>query len=83
MARIKKPNLRKALKKIDEMPNKFFGAIDIDISTLPCVVRPPKEKITANFDSDLLAEIKSVAKKHDVSYSTLINDVLRKVFCTK
>ena len=79
----KKPNLKKALRKIDQIPSDFFGTVNIDISTLPCITRPLKEKITANFDSDLLIEIKDVAKKYNISYTTLINDVLRKVFITE
>lgn len=80
MAKRKKPSLKKALKKIDDSPESYFGQIDIDISTLPCVVKPEKEKITANFDADLLEEIKAAAKAHNVSYTSLMNDVLRKVF---
>ncbi|MCY4643396.1 MAG: hypothetical protein OXB88_02160 [Bacteriovoracales bacterium] len=79
----KKPSLKKALKKLDQMPNEFFGTVNIDISTLPCMTKPLKEKITANFDSDLLIEIKDVARKYNISYTTLINDVLRKVFMTE
>ncbi len=37
-------------------------------------------KITANLDSDVLAAIRDLAEKHHVSYTILINDVLRKVF---
>jgi len=80
MAKRKKPNLKSAIKKIDDTPENFFGTIDIDISSLPCVNRPEKEKITANFDADLLEEIKAAAKAHKVSYTSLMNDVLRKVF---
>jgi hypothetical protein len=40
----------------------------------------PREKITANFDSNVLEAIRDLAKKHHVSYTSLINDVLRKVF---
>lgn len=80
MAKSKKPSLKKALEKIDKMPESLFGSIEIDISTLPCINKPAKEKITANIDSDLLAEIKLTAKKHGVSYTTLMNDILREVF---
>jgi uncharacterized protein (DUF4415 family) len=80
MAKIKKPNLKQALKKADSLPDKFFGKIDVDLSTLPCLKKSPKEKITANFDSDVLEVVRRLAKKHHVSYTTLINDVLRKVF---
>lgn len=76
----KKPNLNKALSKIDKAPKELFGSVDIDLSTLPCLKKVTKEKITANFDSDLLDVIRSLAKKHQVSYTTLMNDVLRKVF---
>lgn len=80
MAKRKKPNLSNALKKVNNSPDSLFGTIDIDISSLPCVNKPEKEKITANFDADLLEEIKAAAKAHRVSYTSLMNDVLRKVF---
>lgn len=78
--KMKKPNLKAALKKVDNLSDKFFGKIDVDFSTLPCLQKTTKEKITANFDSDLLAAIRDQAEKHHVSYTTLMNDVLRKVF---
>ncbi len=80
MAKMKKPNLKQALKKVDSLPNKLFGKIDVDLSTLPCLKKVSKEKITANFDSDVLKVIRSLAEKNHISYSTLMNDVLRKVF---
>ena len=80
MAKMKKPNLKQALRKLDSMPDKFFGKIDVDLSTLPCLKKVSKEKITANFDSDVLEVIRNVAEKNHISYSTLMNDVLRKVF---
>ena len=80
MARTKKPNLKKALKKVDSLPDKFFGKIDVDLSTLPCLKKVSKEKITANFDSDVLEAIRDIAEKNHISYSSLMNDVLRKVF---
>ena len=80
MAKRKKPNLKTALKKVDNSPTSLFGSVDIDISSLPCVTKPEKEKITANFDADLLETIKIAAKEHKVSYTSLMNDVLRKVF---
>ena len=80
MAKRKKPNLKSALKKVDNLPDSLFGKVNIDIKTLPCVTKPEKEKITANFDADLIKEIKAAAKAHHVSYTTLMNDVLRKVF---
>ena len=83
MTKGKKPNLKKALKNVDNSPKEFFGDVEIDISTLPCISRPKKEKITANFDSDLLGEIRELAKKNKVSYTTLMNDVLRRVFLRK
>ena len=67
MAKRKKPNLKSALKKVDKTPDSFFGVIDIDINSLPCITKPEKEKITANFDADLLAEIKAAAKKMEKS----------------
>lgn len=80
MAKMKKPNLKKALKKVDSSSDKFFGKIDVDLSTLPCLKKVSREKITANFDSDVLKAIRDVAEKNHISYSTLMNDVLRKVF---
>lgn len=80
MAKMKKPNLKQALKKVDSLPDKFFGKIDVDLSTLPCLKKISREKITANFDSDVLEAIRDVAEKNHISYSTLMNDVLRKVF---
>lgn len=80
MAKMKKPNLKQALKKVDRLPDKFFGKIDVDLSTLPCLKKVSREKITANFDSDVLEAIRDLAKKHHVSYTSLMNDVLRKVF---
>lgn len=80
MAKMKRPNLKAALKKVDALPAKSFGRIDIDLSTLPCLKKVPKEKITANFDSDVLEAIRSIAEKNHISYSTLMNDVLRRVF---
>lgn len=80
MAKIKKPNLKKALKKVDQSSNKLFGKIDIDLSTLPCLKKVSREKITANFDSDVLEAVRDLAEKHQVSYTSLMNDVLRKVF---
>lgn len=80
MAKRKKPNLNQALKKVDKASSTLFGEIDLDLSSLPCLQKATKEKITANFDSDILKAIREMAKKHHVSYTTLINDVLRKVF---
>ncbi len=50
MAKMKKPNLKQALRKVDRLPNKIFGKIDVDRSTLPCLKKVSREKITANFD---------------------------------
>jgi hypothetical protein len=80
MAKMKKPNLKQAQKKVDSSSDKFFGKIDVDLSTLPCLQKVSREKITANFDSDVLEAIRDVAEKNHISYSTLMNDVLRKVF---
>jgi hypothetical protein len=80
MAKAKKPNLKQALRKVDNLSEKFFGKINVDLSTLPCLKKVSKEKITANFDSDLLEAIRDLAEKNDVSYTSLMNDVLRKVF---
>lgn len=76
----KKPNINRALKKIDLTSDEFFGSIDIDISTLPCMVKTKKEKITANFDSDVLKTIRNIADQKNIPYTELINDVLKSVF---
>lgn len=76
----KKPNLSKALKRVDKSPDHKFGNIDVDISSLPCLTKISKEKITANFDTDLLSVIRGIAQKHNISYTNLMNDALRKVF---
>ena len=80
MAKKRKHNLKKALSVVDNLPNNLFGKVNIDLSTLPCLFKVEKEKITANLDSDVLAAIRDVANKHDIAYTTLMNDVLRKVF---
>lgn len=80
MRKNKKPNLSKSLKKVDDSDDRFFGKIDVDIKNLPCFNKPAKEKITANFDTDLLKKIRDLAKKNNISYTNLMNDVLRKVF---
>lgn len=80
MAKRKKPNLKNALKKIDESSNKLFGNVNIDISSLPCLTKPKKVKITANFDEDLLETVRAFAEKNETSYTSVMNDVLRKVF---
>ncbi len=80
MAKQKKPNLKQALKKVDRLSDKFFGKVDVDLSTLPCLKKVSREKITANFDSDVLEAVRAVAEEHQISYSTLMNDVLRKIF---
>ena len=80
MAKIKKPNLKQALKRVDKSSDKMFGKVDIDLASLPCLKKVAREKITANFDSDVLEAIRNLADKHQVSYTSLMNDVLRKVF---
>jgi uncharacterized protein (DUF4415 family) len=76
----KKPSLKRALTKVDKAPKELYGNVKVDLSTLPCLKKLEREKITANFDADLLEIIRKLAKKHHVSYTTLMNDVLRKVF---
>ncbi|MFZ4713755.1 MAG: hypothetical protein ACOYL6_08600 [Bacteriovoracaceae bacterium] len=80
MAKMKKPSLKKALKRVSDLPDKLFGKVNVDLSTLPCLKKVEREKITANFDSDVLNAIRNVADEHQVSYTSLMNDVLRKVF---
>jgi hypothetical protein len=77
---MKKPSLKKTLKRVSDLPDKYFGRVNVDLSTLPCLKKVEREKITANFDSDVLNAIRNVALEHQVSYTTLMNDVLRKVF---
>jgi uncharacterized protein (DUF4415 family) len=80
MAKRKKTSLKTALKKVDHMPASSFGKIDIDINTLPCLSKPKKVKITANFDEDLLEKVREFAEEKNTSYTSIMNDVLRKVF---
>ena len=79
MAKRKKPSLSRAIKNVDELPDKLCGKLEIDINELPCLTRPKKEKITTNLDADVIAEAKKIGKKEKVSYQQLINDILRKV----
>lgn len=78
--KFKRPSLKKALRRLDEMPKDMFGDFDVDLASLPCLVKSPKEKITANFDADLLERVRAFAKKNDVSYTNVMNDILRKAF---
>lgn len=78
--KIKRPSLKKALKRVNRMPKEMYGNVEVDFSSLPCFMKVPKEKITANFDADLLAHVREFAKEHKVSYTSLMNDVLRKAF---
>ena len=80
MAKKRKPSLKKALSKVDNLSDNFFGKVQVELSTLPCLTKAEKEKITANLDADVLAAIREMAKEHDIAYTTLMNDVLRKVF---
>ncbi|MBL7664529.1 MAG: BrnA antitoxin family protein [Bacteriovoracaceae bacterium] len=77
---MKKPSLKSALRKVDNLAESFFGNVSVDLSSLPCLTKVTKEKITANFDSDVLEAVRAAADEYEVSYSSLINDVLRKVF---
>jgi uncharacterized protein (DUF4415 family) len=79
MAKRKKPNLSKALRAVDDLPDKLFGKIEINLSDLPCLSKPKKEKITANLDADVIAEAKRIGKKEKISYQQLMNDILRTV----
>ena len=83
MVKKSKPNLKKALKKVKQAPDELFGSVEVNINELPCLKKPKKEKITANFDSDLLNQVKTLAKKYGVPYQTLMNDALRKVFLNR
>lgn len=78
--KIRRPSLKKALQRVDRMPKDLFGDIDVDLSTLPCLTKAPKEKITGNFDADMLALVREFAHKHGVSYTNVMNDILRKAF---
>ncbi|MGB0452807.1 MAG: BrnA antitoxin family protein [Bacteriovoracaceae bacterium] len=79
MAKRKKPNLAKALRAVDDLPDALFGNIEIYLRDLPCLSKPKKEKITANLDADVIAEAKRIGKKEKVSYQQLMNDILRVV----
>lgn len=80
MAKKKKPSLSKVLKEFDSLSNDVFGEVNVELSTLPCLKKIPREKITANIDSDVLMAMKEIARKNKISYSALMNDVLRRVF---
>lgn len=83
MATRKKPNLNKAIQKVKKASDSMYGDVDIDITELPCLNRPTKEKITANIDTDILEVMKQIASKHHTSYTSLMNDALRMVFLKK
>ena len=78
--KITRPPLKKVLRRFNQMPKEMFGDGEVDLSSLPCLNKAPKEKITANFDADLLAKIRAFAAKNGVSYTNVMNDALRKVF---
>ncbi len=80
MSKRKRSNLKSALSRIDKTSDEIFGDVDLDLSTLPSLNKPRKEKITANFDADVLEAIRKVADENDASYAAVMNDVLRKVF---
>ena len=75
-----KPNLAKALREVDKLPDNFFGNVSVNISDLPCLNKPKREKITINLDGDVIKRVKDIAKDNDTKYQTLINEALRKVF---
>jgi uncharacterized protein (DUF4415 family) len=77
--RIKRPSLKKALQRVDQIPAEMLGEIDLDLSTLPCLNKPPKEKITLNLDADVLAFVRKIAEKKNVSYASVMNDMLRRM----
>jgi|GEM_PF-4656611 len=59
----------------------FIGQIPkVDLSVLSCLKKPAKKKVSLRLDGDLLATIRKIAKKHKVSCSELMNEVLRKAF---
>lgn len=78
MAKRKKPSLAKALKRVEKMDDSLFGDVEIDIDTLPCIARK-KEKITANFDSEMIKIVKGIADKKKVPYTAIMNDLLVKI----
>lgn len=78
--KISRPPLKKVLREFNKLPKDMFGDVDIDLSTLPCLTKAPKEKITGNFDADMLARVREFAEKHNVSYTNVMNDILRKAF---
>ncbi len=42
--KIKRPSLKKTLKRVDRMPKDMFGDGDVDLSTLPCLTKAPKKR---------------------------------------
>ena len=78
--RHRRPSLIRAQKRVDAMPDSFFGDGEFDMSSLPCLTRSKKEKITANFDAELLERVRDFARRHKVSYTNVMNDILRKAF---
>lgn len=80
MAKKRKPSLTKVIKEFDSLSDDIFGEFNVDLGSLPCLQKIPKEKITVNVDSDVLMAMKDIAKKNKISFSALMNDVLRKVF---
>lgn len=78
MKKIKKPDLDKALRKIDEAPSSGFGSVNIDVDIPSLKIK--KDRITMNLDHDLLAHIKGIAESNEVKYQSLINQTLRTIF---
>ena len=79
----KKPDLNKILRKIDKLPKKQFGDFELDLKTLPCIKKGAKKKISAMFDTDVYELVQQKAKKHGVSQSSLMNDILKEVLSDK
>ena len=73
MVRRKKATRKKGVRSV-------LGKIDVNVNKLRCLEKYSKVKVTTSVDSDLLKEIKKFSEKNDVTYTSVINDVLREVF---
>ena len=52
----------------------------VDLTNLSCLKKSPKVRVTVRLDTDVMTFIRKFAKKHKVTYSELLNEVLRKAF---
>jgi len=75
---ITKKQFEKVLEKVDSGDHPDFGDPAIDISKLPCINKPEKEKVTLLFEKAVAEKLRKIAKKYGVSNSALTNDILKK-----